>query len=455
MHRGLTVCDPLTDPSCVVKSVVSGVSGSVFDQLTKWWSDAFSSMTSAFSKAFLQAGDISINQLQSSGLWRLEVGVGTTIAAGLMIWAGARSAWTRSGDPIAAGLIGAIKAVFATAMVFVIVSALLGIADALTQAVINASAGDSSAFASKVGQLASITGVGGVSGALVFLFAVLGVLITAVLWTEMLIRAAGIVIVTVSTPVGAAGLVSPRTAGWWRKLVSAEVALIFVKPVVALVLAVGFTVSHDSTGIQGALVGFMVLAAAALAWPVVGRMFTFFEGQFAIGGMAAAFGAAEGAAGRFSGGRSNGTQPFWQSIEQASSRTGASNSASGLGTGEGVAEVGGTAPRVASGLGSAAARVGGPQAGANPTQTRADGGATPSAATTAAGAVAGAAGVVTLAAMGKQAATKAVEAPGQMLSRAGDMTGIEGGAPAVPEDMWTQEALQPAERPSEGEQEGS
>jgi len=63
--------------------------------------------------------------------------------------------------------------------------------------------------------------------------------------------------------------------------------------------------------------------------------------------------------------------------------------------------------------------------------------------------------VVTLAAMGKQAATKAVEAPGQMLSRAGDMTGIEGGAPAVPEDMWTQEALQPAERPSEGEQEGS
>ena len=68
------MCDPLTDPSCVVKSVVSGVSGSIFDQLTKWWSDAFSSMTSAFSKAFLQAGDISINQLQSSGLggWRSE-----------------------------------------------------------------------------------------------------------------------------------------------------------------------------------------------------------------------------------------------------------------------------------------------------------------------------------------------------------------------------------------------
>ena len=84
-------------------------------------------------------------------------------------------------------------------------------------------------------------------------------------------------------------------------------ALIFVKPIVALVLAVGFTVSHDSTGIQGVLVGFMVLAAAAVAWPVVARMFTFFEGQFAIGGMAAAFGVAEAASGRrLGGGRSNG-----------------------------------------------------------------------------------------------------------------------------------------------------
>jgi hypothetical protein len=449
------MCDPLTDPSCVVKSVVSGVSNSIFDQLTKWWSDAFSSMTSAFSKAFLQAGDISINQLQSSGLWRLEVGVGATIAAGLMIWAGARSAWTRSGDPIAAGLVGAIKAVFATAMVFVIVTALLGIADGLTQAVINASAGDSSAFATKVGRLASISGLGAASGALVFLFAVLGVLITAVLWAEMLIRAAGIVIVTVSTPVGAAGLVSPRTAGWWRRLVSAEIALIFVKPIVALVLAVGFTVSHDSTGIQGALVGFMVLGAAALAWPVVGRMFTFFEGQFAIGGMAAAFGMAEGVAGRFSGGRSNGTQPFWQSMEQASSRTGGSTGTSELGTGEGVAKVGATAPRVASGLGFAAAGVGGTPSGANAAQPREDGGAMTGAATAAAGAAGGARGLVTLAAAGREAASNAVAAPGQMLSRAGDIAGSESGAPAAPEDMWTREALQPAERPSEGEQEGA
>jgi hypothetical protein len=62
---------------------------------------------------------------------------------------------------------------------------------------------------------------------------------------------------------------------------------------------------------------------------------------------------------------------------------------------------------------------------------------------------------MTLAGLGKQAATKAVDAPGQMLSRAGDMAGIEGRAPAAPEDLWTRGALEPAERPAEGEQEGT
>jgi hypothetical protein len=451
------MCDPLTDPTCVVKSVVGGVSGSIFDQLTKWWTEAYSSMTGAFSQAFLRAGDVSIGQLQSSPLWRLEVGVGATIAAGMMIWAGARSAWTRSGEPVAAGVVGAIKAVLATAMVFVIVSALLTVADALTQAVINATAGDSNAFAAKVGQLASIGGLSGQSGALVFVFSVLGVLITAVLWAEMLIRAAGIVIVTLSTPVGAAGLVSPRTAGWWRKMMSAEIALIFLKPVVALVLAIGFTVAHDSSGIQGALVGFMVLGAAALAWPVVSRMLTFFEGQFAIGGMAAAWEMGQSTARRFDSGRSNGSQPLWQSMEQASSRPGglaagpaASGGGSALGSGGGAAEVAVAQGAAAHGLGSAAASAAGTPAGAGMA-------AAPSAwagAVDAAGA--GAAGPIGLAAVAaEQAATGAMSVPGRAVGRAGDVAGVEGGPAKGPDDLWAARAMQPAEGLTDGVEGGA
>jgi hypothetical protein len=442
----------------VLKSIAGGVSGSIFDQLTKWWTDAYSSMTTAFSQAFLRAGDISISQLQSSPLWRLEVGVGATVAAGLMIWAGARSAWTHSGDPVAAAVVGAIKAVLSTAMVFVIVTALLGLADQLTQAVINAAAGDSSAFATKVGQLASLGGLTSASGALLFVFSVLGVLITAVLWAEMLIRAAGIVIVTVSTPVGAAGLVSPRTAGWWRKMVNAEIALIFLKPVVALVLAIGFTVSHDSTGIQGALVGFMVLGAAALAWPVVSRMLTFFEGQFAIGGMAAAWEMGRATAGRMGGGRSNGSQPLWQSMEQASSRPGGPGAGSALGAGGGAAEVAMAEVRPDATLGSAAGSVIG--AAAAPGMKAAPAPSTP--ATGAPGATgatsAGIGGVVALGAAGAlQTAGAAVAVTSHLMGGSAAAAGLEAGAAGAttgPEDLLTARALRPAGGDADGQADG-
>jgi hypothetical protein len=447
------VCDPLTDPTCVVHSIVGGVSNSIFDQLTKWWTDAYSSMTTAFSQAFLHAGDISIAQLQSSPLWRLEVGAGATIAACLLIWAGARSAWTRSGDPLAAGVVGAIKAVFSTAMVFVIVTALLGIADALTQAVINAAAGDTNAFAAKIGQLANIGSLANASGALVFVFSILGVVITGVLWVEMLIRAAGIVIVTISTPIGAAGLVSPRTAGWWRKMVSAEIALIFLKPVVALVLAIGFTVSHDSTGIQGALVGFMVLGAAALAWPVVSRMLMFFEGQFAIGGMAAAWELGRSTTNRLGQGQSTGSQPLWQSMEQASSRPGSqpggpagTPGGSALGAGSGAAEVTVAQNGSPSGMGSAAAAVGARSTGG------AAAGATASGMATVAAAGSAATGVIGLAAMAaKQTAATAVTVPG----RPAGMGGLPGEPIPQPDDMWSAQALQPPEAPADGDEGGS
>jgi hypothetical protein len=260
----------------------------------------------------------------------------------------------------------------------------------------------------------------------------------------MLIRAAGIVIVTVSTPVGAAGLVSPRTAGWWRRMVNAEIALIFLKPVVALVLAIGFTVSHDSTGIQGALVGFMVLGAAALAWPVVSRMLSFFEGQFAIGGMAAAWEMGRATAGRIGGGRSNGSQPLWQSMEQASSRPGGPAAGSALGADGGAADVAMTGVRPDEALGSAAASVSGPPAA--PSTTPETAGAP---AGGAGGAVSG--GVVALAAAGAAPlATAAVTLPARLAERASDVGALEVPTANGPEDLWSTAASQPAEGDADG-----
>ena len=384
--------DPLNWAGCATGSITSSVTNSIFSQMASWWADAYKSLMGAFSTAFLHSGDISISQFQGSGLWKLEVTVGATIAAAGVIWAGARAAWTRSGEPLATAATGLVKAVLGTAMIFTVVATLMAVADAITRAIMQSSAGDTANFANRLGQLSNLSNLGG-STALVFLFALLGVMVTAVLWVEMLIRAAGLVIVTLSAPIGAGGLVSERTAGWWKKMVRAELALVFIKPIVALVLALGFTVAEGSTGIQGVVVGFMILAASALAWPIVARLFSFFEAQVAGAGVAATLGFAGGMAGRAVGGtRSNGTQPLWRSMEAASSR------------GSGPSALGGT---------GGAASAGGP------------GGA--------AGGPAGAAGAgvgVGLAAMAAgQVARHALHVPGQMLARAADMAGVQG-APA-------------------------
>lgn len=377
--------DPLNWAGCATGSITSSVTNSIFSQMASWWADAYKSLMSAFSTAFLHSGDISISQFQGSGLWKLEVAVGATIAAGGVIWAGGRAAWTRSGEPLATAATGLVKAVLGTAMIFTVVATLMAVADAATRAVMQSSAGGTANFADRLGQLSNLSGLGG-STALVFLFALLGVVVTAVLWVEMLIRAAGLVIVTLSAPIGAGGLVSERTAGWWKKMVGAELALVFIKPIVALVLALGFTVAEGSTGIQGVVVGFMILAASALAWPIVARLFSFFEAQVAGAGVAATLGFAGGMAGRAVGGtRSNGTQPLWRSMEAASSR------------GSGPSALGGT---------GGAASAGG-----------------------AGGAAAAGVGVGLAAMAAKQVARHALHVPGQMLARAADMAGVQG-APA-------------------------
>lgn len=380
--------DPLNWAGCATGGITHSITNSIFDQMAGWWSDAYKSLMDAFSTAFLHAGDISITQFQGSGLWQLEVAVGATIAGGGVIWAGARAAWTRAGEPLATAATGLIKAVLGTAMIFTVVATLMAVADDLTRAIMQSSAGDTASFAARLGQMSNLSGLNG-STALVFLFALLGVVVTAVLWIEMLIRAAGLVIVTLSAPIGAGGLVTERTAGWWKRMVSAELALIFIKPIIALVLALGFTVSSGSSGIQGVVVGFMILAASALAWPIVARLFSFFEAQVAGAGVAATLGFAGGMAGRAVGGtRSNGTQPLWRSMEDASSR------------GSGPSAIGGGGGAATAGRAGNAATTG---------------------------------SVVGIAAMVAQHVAKhALHAPGRMVARAADMAGMQGPSASGP-----------------------
>ena len=418
--------------------------------MAQWWADAFSSILSAFASWFQTAGDISITQYQGSSLWQVEGAIGAVVALAGTIWAGARTAWTHSGQALATALTGLAKAALAILMVFAVVSTLMEAANEVTDAVISQTWGSTSGFTSFLGGVSGATSAGALPDTLVFLFSLIGVVITFLLWVEMLARSAGILVVTMTTPIGAAGLVSEHTAKWWRKLVSAELALIVVKPVIALVMATGFLAINGASGVQGAIVGLIILAGAAFAWPVVARLFSFFDGQVASLGVAGALGFAGGMGGQLVGNLATG-QPMWQTMELAGMRNpsptgpplggsggaesvGASPSTSGgptAGTpgsgsaagdgaeaagsagvagagGGGAAGVGGGAG--AAGVGSVGASAGGAEAGAA-------GGAG-----MAAGAVAGPAGLVVAGAL--EGAKKVVQAGPRLMSHAGDMAGV-------------------------------
>jgi hypothetical protein len=141
----------------------------------------------------------------------------------------------------------------------------------------------------------------GVSGVLLLLFSLLGIVLLAVLWFELLLRNAALAIVVATAPIAAAGQIGQSTNEWWTKLVKTGINLVMLKPVIVLVFAIGFSMTGNADGIGGALSGLLVLFLAVFAWPTIGRFFTFASVQMggamgvgALAGAAAGHGAAGG-----------------------------------------------------------------------------------------------------------------------------------------------------------------
>jgi hypothetical protein len=128
--------------------------------------------------------------------------------------------------------------------------------------------------------------VGGLS--LLMVLALAGIVLVVVLWVELLLRNAAIAVLIAMSPIAAAGQVSEATKTWWPRMVSATVQLIILKPIIALVFAVGFGMAGQSSGIPALLQGLLVLALAVFAWPVIARFFTFATIQAASSGLSTA-----------------------------------------------------------------------------------------------------------------------------------------------------------------------
>ena len=109
------------------------------------------------------------------------------------------------------------------------------------------------------------------SSSLTLILALLGIVLTIALWAQLLARNVAVTVLVAVSPLAAAGQVGYSTQQWWRKLAKATIQLIALKPVVALILAIGLTMPSLSSSVERLLAGMLVLLLAGCAWPVMAR----------------------------------------------------------------------------------------------------------------------------------------------------------------------------------------
>jgi hypothetical protein len=372
----LTNCllDPLT---CLGHGITGGVNAeatSAWDTVCKSFASAAAELLKAFGEAFTALPTLNLASAGISSTYGICLVIGASVAALLVFGGVIRTAWTHDGSGIAQAVSGVAKAALAWLLTAAVATAALQASDEITRFVVDESFGSQQALANRLGAIvnwAEVTGEPGqavLGGSLLLVFSLVGIALVVVLWFELLLRNAAIAVLVAMSPIAAAGQANEATKNWWPRAVSATAQLVILKPVIALVFAVGFAMAGTSRGIESLLAGLLVLGLAAFSWPVIARFFTFGSVQASSSGLATALGFLAGRAGQSGGGGTAGVNPNqWSMSAENRTMTGRSGTAGGPaaeGTSSPAALPGAAAAGGASGAGSGGTSGGGSGAAA-------------------------------------------------------------------------------------------
>lgn len=209
------------------------------------------------------------------GPWRAMLAVGAVVAVPLFL-VGVLSALVRGGGPsgvarVLGRLLGAVAGVV---LALGLVQLALVLVDYCCHVVEDGSGVSLAAALSRIGLALGIAGgPGGAAGIAAVLLALLAGICALVLWLELALRSALIVLGTAFLPLGLAGLLWPASATWLRRMAESLGAVIASKLVIVVVLVLGaaaLSASPISLGTPGADVDSMVEAIAFLALATFG-----------------------------------------------------------------------------------------------------------------------------------------------------------------------------------------
>lgn len=237
------VCSAVTAVPNLAHDGSEAVVGGVFDQATEWVVAGATSVVGFIGKTIDEGTRPDVNASWFEPNYRLMVSVGVAFLLPLLIIA---TLWSLLRQD-AAGVVRIVAVklpVAATGMVAVtwLVNLLVAVTDNLSAFVGSTIGGSGEKFATGVVHLMEaslVTGHGGFAGFLAFLVALLIALFALMLWIELVVRQAAVLVATLFLPLGFAGMVWESTSHWLRKLAEGLLAFILAKFVITAIVAVG------------------------------------------------------------------------------------------------------------------------------------------------------------------------------------------------------------------------
>jgi hypothetical protein len=285
-------------------SVGSSIGGTVMGDLALDAAAGMMQMMEWFADAFVAFPNIDLAGGGVSKVFAISMGIAAIVSTLLMFVQVIRTVVTAEGRPVAEAIVGLGKAVLAVMTTLTIGSAALVASDELASGIIDLTFEDGEAeLRDKLAALFAFGASPELAATLVFLISLAGIVLLFVLWGELILRNAAIAVLVATSPIAAVGQMSHSTKQWWDKAVSATIQLILMKPLVAIIFAVGFSLigetnPEDGTGatdIATLLSGMLIILLAALSPFALARFMTFTSTHVGGGsGLAAVAGAGGG-----------------------------------------------------------------------------------------------------------------------------------------------------------------
>jgi hypothetical protein len=263
------VCSVATAAPNLLADGVEGVAGGVLGQLTEWVVAGAKSVVGFVGQSIDTSTGPDVNASWFEPNYKLMLQVGGAFLLPLVLLAALWSLLRHD----AAGVVKIVTVklpVAAVGMVLAtyVINLLVDITDHLSGFVGGSIGGSGERFATGIVHLLEagvLTGNGGLVGFALFIVALVVAVCALLLWIELVVRQAAVLVGTLFLPVGFAGMVWESTAHWLRKLAEGLLAIILAKFVITAVVAVGASAVAEGGDSPAALIlGAGILAVAVL-----------------------------------------------------------------------------------------------------------------------------------------------------------------------------------------------